>query len=85
MCEGTGRVDLWPNFWTDSWDESKLPRRRRVARVGRDLMEMGSTWTTAKGSKGGSILASGESEMCDSEMGLMGKISATQGGPIRGL
>ena len=34
--DGTGRVDLWSN-WTDSWDESKLPRRRqRVASVGRD-------------------------------------------------
>ena len=46
--EGTGRVDLWSNFWIDSRDESKLPRRRRVARVGRDLMEMGSAGARAK-------------------------------------
>ena len=46
--EGTGRVDLWPNFWTDSWDESKFLRRQRVASVGCDLMKMGSTWAPAK-------------------------------------
>ena len=46
--EGAGRVDLWPNFWTDSRDESKPSRRRRVARVDRDVVKMGSNWAAAK-------------------------------------
>ena len=51
--EGTGRVNLWPNFGRDSRDEAKLPRRRRVARVGRDQMEMGSAGARTKSVKMG--------------------------------
>ena len=51
--EGAGRVDLWPNFRTDSRDEAKLSRRRRVARVGRDQMEMGSAGARTKSVKMG--------------------------------
>ena len=45
---------------------------------------MGSNWRTAKGSKGGSILAFVESEMCDSGIGVDGKDQCDSRGPDSG-
>ena len=84
--EGAGRVNLWPKFWTDARDEAKLPRRRRVARVDRDVMTMGFNWATAKSVKRGLFFrARRVRDTWVAERGLMGKISASQGGPTRGL